>query len=40
MQTALEIFGKNERASLTAKERNRLAKIVAEIKRQFQRTTK
>jgi hypothetical protein len=36
----LEIFGKNEWASLTAKERNRLAKIVAEIKRQFQRTTK
>jgi len=36
----LEIFGKNERASLTAKERNRLGKIVGEIKRQLQRTTK
>ena len=34
----LEIFGKNEKANLTAAERNALARVVAEIKRQMQRT--
>jgi hypothetical protein len=34
----LEIFGKNEKADLTAAERNALAKVVAEIKQQFRRT--
>jgi hypothetical protein len=34
----LEIFGKNEKASVTAAERNALARVVAEIKRQMQRT--
>jgi len=34
----LEIFGKNEKANLTTAERNRLGKIVAEIKHQVQRT--
>jgi hypothetical protein len=34
----LEIFGKNEKANLTAAERNALAKVVAEIKQQLQRT--
>jgi len=33
----LEIFGKNERANLTAAERNALAKVAAEIKQQLQR---
>jgi len=34
----LEIFGKNEKANLTTAERNALAKVVAEIKQQLQRT--
>jgi hypothetical protein len=34
----LEIFGKNEKANLTMAERNALAKVVAEIKQQLQRT--
>ena len=33
----LEIFGKNEKANLTAAERNALAKVVAEIKQRLQR---
>ena len=33
----LEIFGKNEKANLTAAERNALAKVVTEIKQQLQR---
>ena len=33
----LEIFGKNERANLTAAQRNALAKAAAEIKQQLQR---
>jgi len=33
----LEIFGKNEKADLTAGERNALSKVAAEIKRQLQR---
>ncbi len=33
----LEIFGKNEKANLTLAERNALAKVVNEIKQQFQR---
>jgi hypothetical protein len=32
----LEIFGKNEKANLSRAERNALAKVVAEIKRQLQ----
>ena len=34
----LEIFGKNEKANLTAAERNALASVAAEIKSQMQRT--
>jgi len=34
----LEIFGRNEKANLTMAERNALAKVVAEIKQQLQRT--
>jgi len=34
----LEIFGKNEKANLTKAERNALAKVVAEIKQQLQRS--
>ena len=34
----LEIFGKNEKANLTKAERNALAKVAAEIKRELQRT--
>jgi hypothetical protein len=33
----LEIFGKNEKANLTAAERNALAKVATEIKEQLQR---
>jgi hypothetical protein len=33
----LEVFGKNEKASLAVAERNALAKVVAEIKHQLQR---
>jgi hypothetical protein len=33
----LEVFGKNEKANLAAAERNALAKVVAEIKKQIQR---
>jgi len=33
----LEVFGKNEKANLTAAERNALAKVVAEIKQQLER---
>ena len=33
----LEIFGKNEKANLSAAQRNALAKVVAEIKQQLQR---
>jgi hypothetical protein len=33
----LEIFGKNERANLTAAQRNALARVAAEIKQQLQR---
>jgi hypothetical protein len=34
----LEIFGKNEKASLRTAERNALAKVVAEIKQQLRGT--
>jgi len=34
----LEVFGKNEKANLTAAERNALAKGVAEIRQQLRRT--
>ena len=33
----LEIFGKNEKANLTAAQRNPLAQVAAEIKQQLQR---
>jgi hypothetical protein len=33
----LEIFGKNEKANLSAAQRNALAKVAAEIKQQLQR---
>ena len=33
----LEIFGKNEKANLTAAQRNALAQVAAEIKQQLQR---
>jgi len=34
----LDVFGKNEKANLTTAERNALAKVVAEIKKQLRRT--